>query len=336
MQESTTMTKNGTPHSAPMAASGSSGVADRPRMVMAIGTNYSGTTLLAMMMDCHPQIASVGECALNRHARERQRSGAAAPFPCSCRLPLNECPFWRSLFDRMQHLGYPLDADNWVTDYKYRNDLLNTALGVYSARGWLRSLQVLADRYLPIHRQRLKRTTQARVAFVRTVLERTGKEVFFDTTKYVLQAYQMGQSPDLDVRFLRIVRDVRSFVASSKRRGRDVDERAQNWVNFHTATEDVFASVPEDRILVIRYEDLCREPVATQRQIYAFCGVKDAPPPTVVVPQEHHVIGNTIRLKDKLEIKLVESWREELSADEQSRILRIAGAMNEKLGFSPS
>ena len=306
---------------------------DRLRMVMAIGTNYSGTTLLAMLMDSHPQIASVGECALNRHARERQREGKSAPFACSCRLPIGECPFWRSLFDRMQELGYPLDADNWITDYKYRHSLVNAALGMYSARPWVRELQVLADRWMPIHRSRVEETTRARIDFVRTVLERTGKDMFFDTTKYVLQAHHMAHVPEIDVKFLRIVRDPRSYVGSSKRRGHDVDERAHNWVSFHQATDHMLASVPRERIMVIGYEDMCRSPIEAQRKLYAFCGVEDVPPPTSVVPGEHHVIGNPVRLKDRLTVRLVESWREELSADEQARVLEIAGPTADRLGI---
>ena len=306
----------------------------RPRMVTAIGPNYSGTTLLAMLIDCHPQIASVGECALNRHARERQREDGSPQFACSCLQPIGQCPFWGSLFERMHELGYPLDANNWITDYKYRSDLMNTALGMYNSRGWFRQLQNLADGYLPIHRSRLQRTTEARVAFVRTVLERTGKQVFFDTTKYVLQAHYMAHEPALDVKFLRIVRDPRSYVASSLRRGHELEERAHSWVSFHQATNHMLAPVPPDRIMVISYEDLCRSPIDVQRTIYAFCGVDDVPPPTAVAPRDHHVIGNPVRLKDRLTVRLVESWREELTADQQSRILRIAGPMAESLGLS--
>ena len=306
--------------------------APRPRTVVAIATNYSGSTLLSMLLDSHPQIVSIGEGAPNRHAQARQRQGVSQ-FSCSCRLPLGECPFFRSLFERMQAQGFPLDADHWITDYKYRSAVLNTALGMYSARRWFRGLQDLADHFMPVHSSRLRETTRARVAFVQTILEQTGKAVFFDATKYVSQAHYMAHAPGVDVKMLRILRDPRAYVGSSKRRGREVDERAHNWVHFNQATNHMLASVPEDRVMVMRYEDLGRSPVEMQRQLYAFLGVDDIPPPTAVVPQEHHVIGNTLRLKDRLEIRLVESWKEELTSDEQARVLKIAGPMAEKLGL---
>jgi len=306
---------------------------ERPRTVVAIGTNYSGSTLLSMLLDCHPQIVSIGEGAPNRHAQARQRAGQSQ-FLCSCRHTLADCPFFRDLFARMQAQGFPLDADHWITDYKYRSALLNTALGMYSARRWFRSLQNLTDDYLPGHRSRLRETTRARVAFVRTILEATGKDVFFDATKYVSQAHYMAHAPGVDVKLLRILRDPRSYVGSSKRRGREVEERAHNWVHFNQATNHMLAAVPSERIMVMRYEDLGRSPVDMQRKLYAFFGVDDVPAPTAVVPQEHHVIGNTLRMKDRLEIRLVESWREELTTAEQDLVLRIAGPLAEQLGIA--
>jgi hypothetical protein len=40
-----------------------------------------------------------------------------------------------------------------------------------------------------------------------------------------------------------------------------------------------------------------------------------------------------LRLRERIEVRLDESWRSRLTADEQQRVLTIAGAMNRRMGY---
>jgi hypothetical protein len=65
-----------------------------PVDVFLAGVSRSGSTALAMLLGTHPRVAVIGE---SWQLADRWHSGK----PCSCGLPLSECPFWRPVSDRV-------------------------------------------------------------------------------------------------------------------------------------------------------------------------------------------------------------------------------------------
>jgi hypothetical protein len=49
--------------------------------------------------------------------------------------------------------------------------------------------------------------------------------------------------------------------------------------------------------------------------------------------QNHHVVGNGMRLDATNEIKLDERWKSELSASDLKQFDTVAGKMNRRLGY---
>jgi hypothetical protein len=82
-----------------------------------------------------------------------------------------------------------------------------------------------------------------------------------------------------DVRMLHIVRDVRDVIRSLKRQAwapPDIERLfPRNWAASNLYLNDLFATDP--RYMLIRYEDMVREPVVTFRQVCDFLGVPFVP-----------------------------------------------------------
>ena len=68
---------------------------ERLRVGFLTGSGHTGSTLLALFMDTHPQIVSVGETAI----KPGLRSGSEQLHRCSCGHPISECRFWQTVFE---------------------------------------------------------------------------------------------------------------------------------------------------------------------------------------------------------------------------------------------
>lgn len=302
----------------------------RARVAYLAGTSYCGSTLLALLMDHHPQIASVGETSLHRTTQIR----GVAQYPCTCGELLIRCPFWTRVFRSVSDRGLEFGATHWTNDYRYKQPLLHRTLSLYSSHEWMRRLQGLAASWLPGHRGRLRRTHAVNVEFIRAVLEITHSDVFFDTSKELMRLHHLLSIPELEVQVIRVVRDVRAFANSAKRNKKlTIEESVQNWRDYQLGVERITRGFPSDRVFLLRYEDLCQEPSYWQQQLYGFLGVEKLTPPETIIPSEHHVIGNRMRLKDSLTIRFDESWKDNLTEMEVSQIMDIAGDINQHFGY---
>jgi hypothetical protein len=238
------------------------------------------------------------------------------------------------VFRRVSDAGIPFGADCWSTDYRFDGPWLDTVFTRETSLTALRRLRRWASRHLPAYRQRVSRIDRANVAFIRAVLAETGAAVFLDTTKLVTRLAHLLQVPDLDVRVVHLVRDVRGVAASGKRRGVPVEDSARVWASDQLAIERTIRRLPAWRTMLMRYEDLCTAPRDTLAALWAFCEVEPADPPEALYSTDHHVIGNSMRLQRVIDVRLDESWRTVLDAGDERRILAIAGALNHRLGFA--
>jgi hypothetical protein len=296
-----------------------------------LGSSHSGSTLLAFLADQHPQVASVGETAVKRAIR---RKGRASSHRCSCGDTIGDCRFWQTVFGDVSSLGIRLDASHWSTDYRFEASWLDLLFTRETSSFPLRRARRWATRRLPVLRRRMEDVDRANVAFVHAVLARTGARVFFDTTKLLTRLTYLLDIPELQVSVVRLVRDARGVAASAKRRGESVRRATNIWLNDQLAIDTFLATLPELSPLQMRYEDLCDRPSQVLAELWAFCGVEAFAAPTVVTPRVHHVLGNSMRMRDTVHVRLDNAWRTTLRADEEQAVWDLTGSMNERLGYA--
>jgi hypothetical protein len=299
--------------------------------VYVVGSSHCGSTLLAMLADEHPEVASVGETAIKPRIR---REGRAAMQPCSCGSTVQDCPFWQSIFYRVGNEGLHLDGTRWNNDYRFENRWLDAMMTRETSVALLLRLRRWVPRLVPAYRARVARIDRLNIALIRAVLTHRGATVFLDGTKLLTRLVHLLQIPELNVKVVRLVRDVRGFAASAKGRGLSTVEAAHIWHQDQRAIARVLRTLPNDSTLLMRYEDLCARPGETLQRLWDFCGVQPFAAPSSVQAHDHHILGNRMRMADTITIRLDDSWRTRLTPGEHQQVLTVAGTMNRAMGYA--
>lgn len=302
---------------------------EKLRIAFWTNTSFSGSTLLSFLLDAHPQIVSGS--GLNPGVLKRNRDS----YRCTCGELLKECPFWTSIFAKVQAQGFDFSIDNCNLRYSFSDPVWDRILGRYYVDPIRRSIRLLAERYSTRYRAHQRHTSALNVAYMRAVLDTSGALVCLHNTKPLLVLRNLLDHPDLDARVISMVRDVRGYVNSAMKRGITLDHAARRWRDRQESVAHEVRRLPNERAYVLHYEDLCRDPHSTLQSLYAFLGVEVLEPPDTIVTRQHHITGNKMRLKEQITVKLDEKWTSELSPAQISRILQIAGETNQKMGYSP-
>jgi hypothetical protein len=294
------------------------------------GSGHTGSTLVALLMDCHPEIASVGETAFKPSSRRQGHYN----IKCSCGATYQECRFWWEIFARVRAAGFNFGPNAWTNDYRYTGKWAHRLLTRYSGRPWVRWLQRHALWTLPVHAQYLARVDRVNVAFIRAVLEVSGKQVFFDTSKRPVRLERLASIPTIDLRLIQLVRDVRGYTSSAKRRGLDLESEARAWKVEQETIFEIARRLPPDATTRLRYEDLCADPTGEIERLHRFLGVSPLAPPAELLPREHHVLGNRIRRQESIRVRPSADWQAQLTPGEVQRVMGIAGDLNAELGYA--
>jgi hypothetical protein len=315
------------------------GASDSPeRLLYFVGTSFTGSTLTAFMLNLHPQIVSVGEAAGPARGREaRVRSG---DYRCSCGAQLRECPFWTSVGEEMRARGLEFDLADW--DLRFDPDgprarrLLTSSLRSNLADD-LREAVVLRT---PGLGARLRKTAQRNEAMMASACSVAGKPVFADTSKEVYRARCLERLTDRQLFVVHIVRDSLGFVASKKSRreknpkGAELGNAIGYWNRRSAQIDRFFATLPSERRLRVRYEDLCEDPEREFERVCGLVGLEPLPGPYDFLTGDHHIIGNRMRLASSSEVVLDERWRSILSRDEIDAVRRRTNGFREKFGYA--
>lgn len=320
------------------------------RLAYILAASHSGSTLLAMVLGSHPEVATAGELKLTA-------MGNVTRYRCSCREEFRKCRFWAEIGKEMAGRGFAFEPGNAGTDFQ--------SIGSAYARFLLRPLhrarplEALRDVGLllsPAWRRDYGRVQAANAALVACIMERSGKKVVVDSSKVGIRLKYLLRNRAIDVRVVRLVRDGRAvaltymdsarFADASDERFRGggmgivadyprlrMAEAAREWRRSNEEAENLLDGLDPSRSTTVRYERFCRDPQGEASRIFDFLGV--APDDAVARFRSavHHVVGNGMRLDDSREVRLDERWRDVLSAAELRVFEAVAGAMNKRLGY---
>jgi hypothetical protein len=318
-------------------------------VVYILAASHSGSTLLALLLNGHPQLCSVGELKVNS-------LGEVTRYRCSCGRLILACPFWNGVTEDVRRAGVEFSVERPHTDFADVPSVVARRLLRPLQRG--RAVEAVRDallRAVPDWHDHLLGTQRANVALMRAVLARAGKTFIVDSSKVGGRLKYLLRNTDLDVRVVRLVRDGRAvaltyvdparFADASRpdlrgggSGGNRTSERldmaaaSREWRRSQEEADTVLRGLHASRWTLVRYEDLCRNPRAELGRVFSFLCVADVP--VTLRAAEHHVVGNGMRLDDTREVRLDERWREVLSASELDTFERVAGATNRRLGYS--
>ena len=305
----------------------------RIRYVCMPGSPFTGSTLLGILLDEHPECASIG-AATGLIGR-----ADLSTYRCSCGGLFRECEFWSHIAARTRALGHPVEVYKtgfWNTRLQLSSNRLVNGVLVRSLR-WdsLNDLRDAVVRRLPGVGAAISRMGWNTWSLASAVLERTGKTVFVDTARDHQRPKYLATHPMLDVRVIHLIRDPRGNSASiMKHAGVDVAAAARQWRHYNVEAARVRRYLPPESWMSLHYEDLCADPAAVLDRISDFLGVGRAAMQHGARDLEHHVIGNSMRLKGMGEIREDRSWQTRLGVADLALIARIAGPTSRSLGFT--
>jgi hypothetical protein len=319
-----------------------------------LAASHSGSTLLAMLLNSHPDVATVGELTSGAH---RTLDG----YRCSCRELLTECRFWRTITAAMQQHHPAFNLSNFGIQFEVESPRWLARLLRIEHRG--RFLEACRDAVLalsPSWRRHFARTAATCEELAGQVLGLSGARVLVDSSKLAHRLKFVRRIAGLDLKVIHLVRDGRAvaltymdtdnFADSSdpslRRGGRGPDgppqqrtlhmeHAADEWRRSVRSAEFALACLDRTQWMQVRYEDLCSRPDETLARIIAFL---ELDPAKIVKPfraVEHHVVGNGMRMDSGSEIRLDERWKSVLDESDLATFERIAGAMNRRYSAAP-
>ncbi len=302
-----------------------------------VGAGRSGTTVLASILGEVEGIGSAGELRwLWEHGVVEQR-------PCACGQEPQLCPVWGGVIEQV-------------------TSRCRETFGECTAEqliGWQRSI---TDRW---HLRRLMRSATGgesdwpELVRVRTVMSEaihafsatTGSRVVVDTSKRPQDAAVLAGLPDVDLYVLQLVRDPRAVAYSWQRPKpytvdgvtramgtRRLPRSVQRWAANSLTADWLRRQLPDTRWLRIRYEDFCRTPRDSMRQILDFIGEPGEAPfegdHRVVLRPSHIVAGNPSRFTTGgVDITVDEKWRTGMRSQDRLAVVATAFPLMLRYGY---
>jgi hypothetical protein len=322
------------------------------RLIYILAASHSGSTLLSMLLNSHPQIITTGELKLSSGA-----IGDTSRYRCSCGQFVNQCIYWQKIKESMRSRGFEFDIGNACMDYRAMDSGFVRRLLRPLHRGFvLESLRDYALKLSPVWRKQLPEIQKRITALISTVLETSRAEVVVDSSKTDLRLKYLLRNPELDIKVIRLIRDGRGVAltymnpaefadASSPNRraggtGGDRDserltmsQAVREWKRSNEAAQNVLRRLDASSRIEIHYEQLCRDSESTLKCLFKFIGLNPDTYNKDFRSVEHHVIGNGMRLDNTSEISLDERWKSVLTKKDLNIFEETAGNMNRNFGY---
>jgi hypothetical protein len=320
-----------------------------PLLCYLSAASHSGSTLLAMLLNSHPRIASAGELKLNN-------LGDLSGYRCSCRELIADCRFWQQLVAEMSDDSAPFQLDDAGT---HLNDIdsayVRRLLRPLHRNRFTEAARDAALALSPTWRRALPRWKGQNRRLIRAVSNASGCDVVVDSSKIGIRLKYLIRIPDQRVRVIRLVRDGRAVAltyidaaqfadakdpslrgggfGANRHRDLTMEQAAREWRRSNEEAISILATLDHDQYIQIRYEDLCQDVGGTLAKIFTFLGLENSDQHRRFKDVEHHVVGNGMRLDSSSSVVLDDRWKSALDEKQLGEFDAIAGDMNRSLGY---
>jgi hypothetical protein len=322
-----------------------------PTVAYILAASHSGSTLLAMLLNAHPEVCSIGELQLGNLDGGEQ-------YPCSCGCLIKACPFWQRVSSAITSRGIPFDVMAARTSYTsgataYTRRLLKPLLRPPLLEG----MRDLALGLSPQWQRQIGSFRQRNLALVESLCEISGARVIVDSSKSGLRLKYLRTIAGLDVKVIRLIRDGRAVALTytdpanyadttnpalrgggtgggRERERLAIASAAQEWRRSNEEAENALRDLDPSQWIAVHYEELCTDTPAELSRIFTFLGLEPQRAAGDFRAVEHHVVGNGMRLDTTSEVRLDDRWRSALSAEDLRQFDAVAGGLNRHYGYS--
>jgi len=295
------------------------------KVIYITGYGRSGSTLLNMLLDIHPQAIGVGEIL---HLSDYYLRNE----PCSCGKEVNNCTVWGSLKKSGAHpekITIPSFSKYW---------------SLYFVKNIFKYLFKL-----PLSPELEHNAYENKLLFEALLKIFPGKKVIIDSSKNISRLLLLQKSNFFDVKVIHLVRDGKAVLFSRRRPIRAKIERnrrklmlGNNRTSFNLVSRwvmlNLFISIISSTFNSykrVRYEDICDELEKSLNNIFHFAGLKQIHEIQSKISQlnSHLVGGNQMRFNEIREVKYDSEYLEELNLSDRIVFNIIGGPLNKFYGY---
>ena len=245
------------------------------KVIFIASLSHSGSTLLDLMLNAHPDVVSVGE--LKQLGRFARREKVHRKLQCTCgAASLWACDFWRQVSAHTERaVGRTIGELN-VEDYNNQ-----------------------------------ERFAEDNVALFQAISEMSGKRYIVDSSKHAVRLSLLLENPALEVLPIFLLRDPKGQICSSQKTSSSIIRLIGNYVRTNREIYDLVKHRPHS---VVRYEQLVRSPEQVLTVLMEDLSLSFDPRQLEWASQvRHNVGGNGMRRSRSSELQLDEKWRDHLT-----------------------
>ena len=320
------------------------------RLAYILAASHSGSTLLTMLLNAHPDIATIGELAPGHMEH-------ASKYLCSCGKRIRECSFWQWVTSEAKAKELEFSIKQFDTAFRMPESRIASRLLGPLHRGL--ALELLRDIGLRLFTRwpsRIPEIIRANEILINVIMEYYQAKVFVDKGNIALRLKYLLRIPSFDVKVIRLIRDGRGValtymnpaafadaVDPSQRGGGSggnrKDERlsmtqaAHQWRRSNEEEEHILRRLDKSQWVEARYENLCDDTGNTMNLLFEFLGLDPNKHVSDFRSVENHIVGNGMRLDATSKIQLDERWRIVLTEEDLKIFLDLAGEMNRQYGY---
>lgn len=289
--------------------------------------SYSGSTLLTFLLANHPSISTIGEL-------KASALGDVGEYTCSCGDKILECGFWAKVVQEMRARERSFSLDHFGTHFRSQRYLSDRVLRATVHGAVFEKVRQLAMGIVPGCQSERDKILLQNKELIDVVCDIQGGDCYLDGSKDPVRVKHFYESGIWDMRVVFLVRDGRGVANSYMNHvGVSMEIAASEWLHKCNEMNRIRHLIPENKLLFLKYEDLCRQTDDVLNDILVFSGLDTDKFQTDFGSATHHILGNAMRLRSSSEIKLDEKWRRMLSKDDLAVFNRIGGEMNSSLGY---
>lgn len=320
------------------------------KLAYILAASHSGSTLLTMLLNSHPEVATIGELSPG-HMED------LSWYLCSCGSKIRECHFWRWVASAMRTRGIDFHLEEFGTRFRMPDSRIATRLlGPLHRRPALELLRDTGLRLFSRWPSRIREIIRANEILVEVILEYYHARLFVDKGNRALRLKYLFRVPSFDLKVIRLIRDGRGValtymdpagfadaedpaMRSGGSGGQRENERlsmaqaAHQWRRCNEEVENVLRQLDKSQWIEVRYEELCKDTENTLVRLFDSLGLEPDKRTRKFRTVEHHVVGNGMRLDTTSRISLDERWRSVLTEEELGVFNRVAGELNRRYGY---
>ena len=288
---------------------------------------HSGSTLLAKMLGCFPQILNVGEIKhFDRYFDQAKKCGSGELLP--------DCSLWKGVVEKLQpnYVGsmqntFPTDGvrKGKITNFIYHLSLLFWPGLVKWWAKWPGS--IAAEN---------KRSIENHWSLIQTATRLSNRSIILDKSMSCSRFMELAifKPPNVKLHLIHLVRDGRANMFSYMRRYNDTPEQAiRGWAGVNQNIERCKHFFWKGNTTLIKYEELSSAPEATCQKLMRKAGLNSLGSIDIERSYDHSIGGNEDRFTGYKTIRLDQKWEQGLNRKSMKKFAQIGSTLNRKYGY---